>query len=108
MNEQRFLFARPLFSTGDVFVTRAARELLQRVGVDANDLLVRHARGDWFDLSFDDQVRNVKAVAKGSRVFTSFPVGSPPNVERVFVITEYDRSSSTIVLETEYKWAALS
>ena len=108
MSDKNFLFPRPLFSTGKVVITRGARDLLHRVGVEATDLLVRHTHGDWFDLCFDDQARNVKAVARGSRVFTSFSLGSPPDVEKVFVITEHDRSSSTIVLAKEYLWAALS
>lgn len=108
MSDKRFLFDRPLFETGELVVTPGARELLQRVGIDAAELLERHTRGDWFDLSFEDQVRNVRAVARGRRVFTSFSLGAPPNVEKVFVITEHDRSSSTILLGAEYKWAALN
>ncbi|MBX3618618.1 MAG: hypothetical protein KF891_01300 [Rhizobacter sp.] len=108
MSDQNWLFSQPLFATGYVIVTRRARAFLHREGVDPNDLLIRHTHGDWFDLCFEDQERNIKAVAKGSRVFTSFSFGSPPNVEKVFVITEHDRSSSTIVLETEYLWAALN
>ncbi|MBX3625045.1 MAG: hypothetical protein KF892_08550 [Rhizobacter sp.] len=105
---QNWLFSCPLFSTGYVIVTHRARAFLHREGVDPTDLLVRHTHGDWFDLCFEEQARNIRAVARGGRVFTSFSFGTRPNIEKVFVITEYDRSSSTIVLGAEYLWAALN
>lgn len=93
---------RPLFSTGQVVATPGALSLLSKAGVAPIDLITRHGFGDWAELSPEDQLQNCLAVAKGGRVFTSFSVGSPPNVEKVWVITEADRSSSCVLLPSEY------
>lgn len=61
------------------------------------ELLVRHGTGDWSEMSAMDQASNTNAVQDGSRILSAFQV----NDERFFVITEADRSSTTVLLARE-------
>jgi len=67
-------------------------------GVDLQKLLWRHHRGDWGDLSADDAALNDKALADGSRLLSAYltPAG------KIYVITEWDRSSTCCMLANEY------
>ena len=62
------------------------------------DLVRRHAGGDWGDLTHVDVEANVTAVRHALRIFSSykFPAG------KVWVITEADRSSTCVLLPTDY------
>lgn len=92
----------PLFTTGQVVATAGALSFLQSVGVDPIDLITRHVFGDWSDLTPEDQAQNCLAVARGGRVFTSFSVGDPADLKKVWVITEADRRSTCVLLPQEY------
>ena len=65
---------------------------------DAFAYLARHATGDWGDLCAFDRRQNEIALRDGYRVLSSYPVGG----ERVWIITETDRSITTILLPEEY------
>jgi hypothetical protein len=63
-------------------------------------LLARHASGDDGDLSADDKALNAAAIASGQdRVFSAYNL---PSRDRLWVITEWDRSVTTILLPDEY------
>lgn len=96
---QRVVPSEPLFDLGRILATPGALELLERPGVPAvNDLLQRHAALDGGDLSADDQKANQYALTHGERIFSAYQIGD----ERVFVITEADRSLTTLLLSHEY------
>ncbi len=63
------------------------------------DLLRRHSNGDWGDLSPDDRKANEEALKTGARVFSVYNLQSGV---KLWVITEADRSSTTILLPDEY------
>ena len=63
-----------------------------------SELLSRHASGDWGDLCEEDKRDNDFAVADGDRVLSAYRLGG----EKVWIITEADRSSTTILLPCEY------
>jgi hypothetical protein len=63
------------------------------------ELLCRHAAGDWGDLDAHDRCENERALKTGARLFSSYAVG-PQN--KLWIITEADRSSTTILLPSEY------
>lgn len=92
----------PLFRTGQVVGTPGALRLLNQAGVNPMDLLVRHVLGDDGDLCDEDRDANRKAIALGGRVFSSYEVGTGLKATKVWIITEADRSSSTILLPEEY------
>ena len=63
-------------------------------------LLMRHVNGDDGDLSADDKALNVVAIATGKdRVFSAYNLSSG---DRLWVITEWDRSVTTILLPEDY------
>jgi hypothetical protein len=62
-------------------------------------LLDRHVTGDWSNLSPEDIKANRDAVADGACVLSSYHIA--PRI-RIWIITEADRASSTILLPEEY------
>ena len=75
-----------------------ALRALSEVGEDPLRLLARHASGDWGDLDDHDLRENQRSLKNGWRALSSYPVGEG----KVWVITEADRSSTTILLPEEY------
>jgi len=88
----------PLLPLGRVVATPGALEALAEVGEHPFGYLARHTAGDWGDLCAFDRRQNEVALRGGSRIFSSYSVGSG----RVWVITEADRSVTTILLPEEY------
>lgn len=74
--------------------------------------LRRHLSGDWGDIDAEDKKLNDRGVKEGGRVLSSynFPQGTPScsgakgilEVRKVWIITECDRSVTTILLPSEY------
>lgn len=87
-----------LFPLGRMFITPGAIEVCEAKSLAPDALLLRHVCGDWSDMDEPDQVANAAAIAEGSRVFSAFQLGE----HRLFVITESDRASTTILLAEEY------
>jgi hypothetical protein len=83
---------------GRVVATPGALKLLREVGEDLFDYLARHATGDWGDLCAFDLRQNEIALRDGYRVFSSYEISAG----RVWIITEADRSVTTILLPEEY------
>ncbi len=83
---------------GRVFATPGALMALWDAGEHPFTYLARHARSDWGELRGFDRRQNEIALREGYRVFSSYemPAG------RVWVITEADRSVTTILLPEEY------
>ena len=88
-----------LFSLGQCVITSGAQSALESIHVVPGGLLERHQSGDWTGMTRHDQTANREAVKEGSRVFSAYNLAS--NV-RVYVITEWDRSCTTILLPSEY------
>ncbi|MES2462776.1 MAG: hypothetical protein V4671_19515 [Armatimonadota bacterium] len=63
------------------------------------DLMRRHHTGDWGEMDPDDLQANEQALIDGTRVFSAYNL---PKGERVWIITEADRSSTTVLLPEEY------
>jgi len=83
---------------GKVVATPGALILLSEAGEDAFGYLARHATGDWGELCAFDRQQNERALRTGERVLSSYPVGEC----RIWIITEADRSVTTILLPGEY------
>lgn len=91
---------KALFSLGRVVATPGAMEKLEALGVTPASLLDRHISGDWSDMDKEDQQANRQAIKEGSRVLSSYKL--PPENTKIWIITEADRSSTTILLPEEY------
>jgi hypothetical protein len=87
-----------LLPLGRVVATPGALKLLMEAGGHPFYYLARHATGDWGDLCAFDRRQNEMALREGYRVLSSYPVGR----ERVWIITEADRSITTVLLPEEY------
>ncbi len=90
-------------------MTRAVRFQLGQVAITANaslrltteavfTALCRHASGDWGDLCPEDTLANDDALDHGGRLFSAY--GQAP--DRFWVITEADRSVTTVLLPEDY------
>jgi hypothetical protein len=88
------------FPTGKLVATPAALETLARAGVSPWDLVRRHQSGDWGDLEDSDKQANDEALLDGSRIFSAYVL--PATSEKVWVITEADRSSTCCLLPSDY------
>lgn len=88
-----------LFKTGNIYSTPGALTTLLTLNQDGLSLLKRHVSGDWGDLCADDIRANEYAVKHGERVFSSYVF---PGDVKIWVITEWDRSATTILLPSEY------
>ncbi len=83
---------------GRVLATPGALKLLGEAKEHPFDYLARHATGDWGELCAFDRRQNEIALREGYRVFSSYETLAG----RVWVITEADRSVTTILLPEEY------
>jgi hypothetical protein len=83
---------------GWVVATPGALKLLTEARAHPFDLLARHASGDWGELCAFDRRQNEIALREGYRVLSSYPVGR----ECAWIITEADRSVTTILLPEDY------
>lgn len=87
-----------LFTLGKTLATPAARDELSELNYSPLDLLRRHMSGDWAEMDEEDQKSNREAVTEGSRIFSAYIIQGA----KFWVITEADRSSTTILLPSEY------
>ncbi len=84
------------FPCGRIAATRRVIDELD--GRTISRLLMRHLHCDWGDICDEDWNRNDHAVKNGGRLLSSYQVGA----EMVFIITERDRSVTTILFADEY------
>ena len=71
------------------------------------ECLARHARGDWGDICPDDAALNDAALRHGSRILSAYPLNprtpcTGSGDDRLWIITEADRSATTFLLPSEY------
>ena len=87
------------FSLGSVVATPGALAAIREAGQSPADFLARHARSDWGDLDEHDHQANATALSDGSRLLSSYKTLKG---EAIWVITEADRSSTCLLLPSEY------
>jgi len=86
------------FPLGQCVITRAALFELERASIAPLELIGRHAVLDPGVLDADDQAANVTAVESGSRIFSAYIYSDT----KYYVITEWDRSVTTLMLASDY------
>jgi hypothetical protein len=87
-----------LFPLGKVVATPGALKVLEDNNVLPAQLLKRHESGDWGDLPEEDWTENRFSLRKRLRILSAYRVGT----QKVWIITEADRSSTCILLPSEY------
>jgi len=88
-----------LFPLGQIVATPGALDALDRAAVDGWVLLHRHQNGDWGNVPQEDAEENVRSVINGWRILSSYPLSDEV---RIWIITEADRSCTTLLLPEEY------
>jgi hypothetical protein len=88
-----------LFPLGRILITPAAQEAIREAGQLPLEFLLRHQSGDWGDLCSEDKRENEFSIANGFLILSKYhTTGGEP----LYVITEWDRSVTTILLPSEY------
>jgi len=90
-----FHLMTPRFPLGRTVGTPGALAL----GIDLASYLRRHHCGDWGDLDAEDKQANEEALKDGTRILSCYLVGEG---RRIYIITEWDRSSTCILRPEEY------
>jgi len=90
------------FDSGKVVVTRGVNDFMaddEKFAAFVFESLRRHLAGDWGELGDEDKEANERALLDGDRLFSAYKTpGLPP----LWIITERDRSATTILLPDEY------
>ena len=87
------------FPLGQVVATPGALEALRQAGDEPLLYLVRHQSGDWGEVCEEDAKENEFSVENGFRILSAYRL---KDGTRIWVITEADRSSTCILLPSEY------
>jgi hypothetical protein len=87
------------FTLGSLFLTPGAVEALEEAQQQPQEFINRHARLEQGELCDEDHRENLFSVDKTLRIFSAFKTATG---EKVWVITEANRSATTILLPSEY------
>lgn len=91
----------PLFALGQIVATPGALTALGKAGQTPLEFLERHVLGDWGELDDEDRKENQLSLKRGFRLLSSYRTSSEDRT-KVWVITEADRSVTTLLLPEEY------
>ena len=89
----------PRFPLGQVVATPGALSALVSLRISPWTLLYRHMRGDWGQLGYHDWQENEQALTEETRLLSAYTL---PDGTRIWIITEADRSATTLLLPQEY------
>ena len=87
----------PKFSLGQLVATPGALEALDEESFWP--YIKRHANGDWGDVCAEDKAENELSLKEGFRLLSAYHL---PDGCKIWIITEADRSATTILLPEEY------
>jgi hypothetical protein len=94
------MLADLLFPLGQLVATPAALTALAVNGQHPLEFIALHVRGDWGDLDAEDRAANWQALKTGARLLSAYTLRDGQT--RIWLITEADRSASTLLLPQEY------
>jgi len=90
---------RLMFPLGRIVATLGALEALSRAKENGACYLMRHVTGDWGEVDREDWAANDQAVKDGLRILSAYTTRQG---DRIWLISEADRSSTCILLPSEY------
>jgi len=90
---------KPLFDLGQLVATPGALAVLEKAGQNPMEFLSRHVTGDWGEIPEEDRQENQFSLEQGFRLLSSYRTTAG---DRVWVITEGNRSLTTVLLPDEY------
>jgi hypothetical protein len=89
----------PRFPLGQMVATPGAIAAMEAAGQSPLELFQRHQSGDWGDVCKEDAEENELSVKEGFRIMSVYTLATKV---KVWLITEADRSVTTILLPDEY------
>ena len=90
---------RAKFALGRIVATPGALEALQNTGETPWTFLARHVSGDWGELDEHDRAENEYSLVHGLRLLSAYRL---KDETKIWIITEADRSVTTLLLPSEY------
>lgn len=87
------------FNPGRVVMTPGVMEALENAKQSPLEFLARHLRGDWGELCEEDRLANEEALTAELQVLSAYRTAE---ATKIWIITESDRSSTTLLLPEEY------
>ena len=89
----------PLFPLGRLVATPGAIEAIAASGEGVEPYIDRHLTGDWSEMDDEDRIANRRSIHDGTRIFSAYKIMAG---DRIWIITEADRSSTCVLLPEEY------
>jgi len=102
MNKRKATLQRlriPQFRSGRLIATPGAIQALATAGLSGRSYLSRHLAADWGEVNAEDKAANDWSLMHGERLLSAYTL---PTGVRIWIITERDRSTTTILLPDEY------
>ena len=90
---------QPKFALGHIVATPGALAALEKAQQSPQEFLDRHAVCDWGDIVEEDKQENEWSLENGFRLFSAYHTSDGT---KIYVITEHDRSATTILLPADY------
>ncbi|HYL15138.1 MAG TPA: hypothetical protein VEV41_19015 [Terriglobales bacterium] len=87
------------FPLGRLLATPGALEALEKASQQPEEFLDRHANGDWGELDSHDAKENEFSLQRSLRLLSSYTTAAG---DKLWIITEADRSATTLLLPEEY------
>jgi hypothetical protein len=87
------------FQPGQIVATPGVLAAFEASGDEPLVFLLRHMQGDWGDVCEEDRQENERSLVNGWRILSAYTL---KNGVKVWVITEADRSSTCVLLPSEY------
>lgn len=89
------------FLLGHLVASRGVHEWVDKNQMRSallGDCITRHVNGDWGEVCDEDKVANDEALKNGERLLSAYTVAD----QKIWIITEWDRSVTTILFPDEY------
>jgi hypothetical protein len=90
---------QPAFELGQIVATPGALAAIKKAGQQPGEFLTRHINRDWGDLDEEDRKENEYSLEHGFRLLSAYKTNAG---DRLWIITESDRSVTTLLLPEEY------
>ena len=98
-SEAKKMMTDQCFPLGQIIATPGALEAIEASGEQPLDFIKRHASGDWGEVDQEDREANEQALMHGARLLSAYQTNLN---QRLWIITEANRSATTILLPEEY------
>lgn len=92
------IILEPKFPLGSIYATACVTAWAARHEIELTHYIRRHHCGQWGDLDAEDKQSNEDALRDETRIFSAYKIAG----KKIYIVTEADRSMTTIMLATEY------